>query len=372
MAKAEITEGVVSRMYRRAQALHGGIPYHLSPWGHALPAWHYFFEVTRRCNLRCRMCQYINWFDRHSPQDLLASELTTDEWRGVIAQTGRLSLITFTGGEPFVRDDFAELLEYASRGRRTHVITNGTRLAGEGAQQCVALAPQKTGARGLNFIGLSLHGPEPVHNHITGRDDAYAAAVEGVREVVALRTQAGKRCPILHVTAVICRDNLEVLPMMPRIVADMGVDILNLALELRMHDVPELGEADPDAISCATFEIPRIEPALLNQVLDETVAAAREASIELRLPRMPREAVLAYYQAELEIEQFECRSPWTNLYIGADGGVYPCFLHRVGSVREEPLKRIWNSPRMRTFRDRLRTQGPFCICDGCCELQPRK
>jgi len=48
-------------LYRAATKLHTAIPYHLSSGGYAFPAWHYYLEVTRRCNLRCQMCQYINW-----------------------------------------------------------------------------------------------------------------------------------------------------------------------------------------------------------------------------------------------------------------------------------------------------------------------
>ncbi|MCP4646084.1 MAG: radical SAM protein, partial [bacterium] len=134
--------------YRRAMRLHSAVPFRLMPSGRAFPAWHYFFEVTRRCNLRCKMCQYREWFDRNPAGELLEGELTTEEWKDLIDQTGRFSLITFTGGEPWVRQDFLDRLSHASAKRRTHVITNGVMLNDERVRACVDLAP-----RGLTGTG---------------------------------------------------------------------------------------------------------------------------------------------------------------------------------------------------------------------------
>ena len=48
--------------------------------------------------------------------------------------------------------------------------------------------------------------------------------------------------------------------------------------------------------------------------------------------------------------------------------MYPCFIYKVGNVREQSLKQIWNGPKMREFRVRRR-DGGFAVCQGCCELE---
>ena len=132
---------LTSWLYDALQRAYSEAPYRAFKSGRAFPAWHYLFEVTRRCNLRCRMCQYINWLENATPEEQREGELTTEEWKHVIDQTGRISFITFTGGEPLIRPDFLELLAYASRKSHTHYISNATMLTEKAAEASVACAP---------------------------------------------------------------------------------------------------------------------------------------------------------------------------------------------------------------------------------------
>lgn len=66
---------------------------------------HLTFFVTRRCNLRCPFCFYGE--ARDAPGG--APELSADEIRRVSASMGRLLWVAFSGGEPFLRQDLAEI-----------------------------------------------------------------------------------------------------------------------------------------------------------------------------------------------------------------------------------------------------------------------
>jgi hypothetical protein len=76
---------------------------HLSP---ALP--HLDVELTERCNNACLHC-YIN----RPAADAAAQgrELTTAQWQDLFRQAADLGALSlrFTGGEPLLRPDFAEL-----------------------------------------------------------------------------------------------------------------------------------------------------------------------------------------------------------------------------------------------------------------------
>lgn len=358
-------------LYRRAMRLHNALPFHLFRRGRAFPTWHYFFEVTRRCNLRCRMCQYREYFEQHPAAELAEDELTTEEWKRLVDQTGRFSLITFTGGEPWVRRDFAEILEYASRKRKTHVITNGVLLDADRVRACVELAPRKLSSPGLIFAGVSIDGTREIHDRIRGRDGAFDAALEAVRRMARLRAESRRLFPMIHVTAVIQDANLPTLPELPGVLAEAGADVLNLTMEVRFTDLEGLGEVDPETFCGADLALPRIDPTRLGKTLARTRENARKAGIELRLPDMPLREILAYHSGGLDLSRFTCRSAWTNLYVGARGNVYPCFLHAIGNVREASLRELWNNDRMRAFRRRVR-KSLFCICQGCCHLECRR
>ena len=360
--------GAITNLYRRFTRLYTAVPYRLFRSGRSFPTSHYFFEVTRRCNLRCKMCQYIDWLEATPTRVQAEGELTTDEWLKVIDQTGRFSIITFTGGEVFVRKDFMEILEHASAKRRTHVISNATMLTEERARRWAELAPKRLGGRGLNFVGVSLDGTQAVHDVIRAQRGAFDRSIRGVEMLTRFRKDLGRKTPYIHINTVIQEENLDCLPEMPGMVKAAGADVLNLLTEMRSHDLPELGHVDPSTFGRSDVQNPRIDRSRLDASLRRTLEAAQEAGIEVRLPRMPYESVIEHYDGGYDLKAFECRAVWTNLYVGAKGGVYPCFILKVGNVRENTLRELWNGEKLRDFRVRRR-DGGFAVCRGCCELE---
>lgn len=72
------------------------------------------FELTSRCNFNCKMC-YV-----HSQKDqkgLLKRELTADQWLSIASDARDAGMIfaLLTGGEPFIRKDFAKIYEEMSK-----------------------------------------------------------------------------------------------------------------------------------------------------------------------------------------------------------------------------------------------------------------
>jgi MoaA/NifB/PqqE/SkfB family radical SAM enzyme len=361
----------IAYLYRLALRMHALLPYYFARSGRAFPAWHYYLEMTRRCNLRCSMCQYINWLSTTPPSEQAEDELTTDEWRGVIDQIPRFSLVTFTGGEPFIRKDFPDLLARASARCRTHIITNATLLNEERAAHCIDAAPKRVGGKGLNFVGVSIDGPPEIHDTIRNMDGAFGKSAAGIRYLHALRAEAGKKCPMVIVTTVIQEKNLEHLAQMPEVVADLGADALNFTLEVRNYELENLGEVDPASYSPNQIVMPKLDPRALIDALRKTRQAANRAHIELRLPDMPEEEIVKYYDGKMKVVDFRCGSVWSTVFIGRKGVVYPCWMRAVGNVREQKLKDIWNGPEFRAFRAQTR-KGLYLPCAGCCFLVHKK
>lgn len=357
----------LSTLYQMAQHYYSAFPYKYFRSGRAFPAWHYYFEVTRRCNLRCRMCQYIDFLENTPIRKQMEGELSTDEWHRLVDQVARFSIITFTGGEPFVRKDFMEILEHASRRARTHFISNTTMLPEERAERIVALAPRRVGGLGFNFAGTSIEAPGELHDEIRRMRGAFARSMSGIRMLRRHRDLSGKACPKIHITTVIQQANVHVLHEMPRVVAESGADVLNLVTETRMHDFPNLGEVDPKSLKTEDFSWPRVDPGALAEALDKTAAAAKEAGVELRMPRMPRAELIKYYDTGIDLKDYECRNAWNTMFIGRQGNAYSCWLIRVGNVRENTLKELWNNAAMREFRQTCQKRL-FAACPGCCFL----
>lgn len=83
-------------------------------WPHVLP-FSIVVSVSYRCNAKCQTCDV--W---RKPND----DLTLEEWDQVFTKIGRGPLyFTFTGGEPFLRQDTAEMILSVYRHCRPSVIT---------------------------------------------------------------------------------------------------------------------------------------------------------------------------------------------------------------------------------------------------------
>jgi len=357
----------IAKMYEFAQRMYSEIPYRFIKSGYSFPAWHYYLEVTRRCNLRCKMCQYIDWLENTPIRQQMEGELSTEEWKNVIDQIPRFSLITFTGGEAFVRKDFMELLTYASRKARTHFISNTTMLPEDRAKAVVDLAPRRLGGIGFNFAGTSIEGPGDRHDEIRKLRGAWDRSMNGISMMRKFRDESGKQCPLIHVTTVLQNANMDVLHLMPRMVKEVGVDVLNLVTETRQHDLMDLGDVDPASYNHEDIKWPHIDRAILNDAIERTLAEARACGVEVRLPRMPREELLRYYDTGIDLKDYECRNAWNTVFVGRQGNVYPCWIQKVGNVRENSLKEIWNNNQIREFRQ-VCQKKLFAMCPGCCFL----
>lgn len=115
-------------------------------------------SISFRCNSKCRTCDV--W---RKPND----DLTLDEWTKVFEKIGRGPIyMTFTGGEPFLRKDLADMVLAAYRHCRPEYITiptNGilTPRILEGVRRICENAPQSQ--IGIN---LSLDGIGQEHDDI--------------------------------------------------------------------------------------------------------------------------------------------------------------------------------------------------------------
>ena len=80
-----------------------------------------FFEVTFRCNSRCKNCDI---WKKPNKKD----EINTAQAKNVLKQIAESNVlhVSFSGGEPFLRNDLLHLIEFSKTlGMKTSVNTNG-------------------------------------------------------------------------------------------------------------------------------------------------------------------------------------------------------------------------------------------------------
>ena len=140
------------------------------------------WNVTRTCNLRCVHC----YSDSHAQK--YSGELTHEEAKRVIDDlvTFQVPAVLFSGGEPLVRPDLLELMEYAATsGLRVTLSTNGTLIDQPTAQRLHEI--------GLTYVGISLDGIGETNDLFRGKKGAFDDAVRGMRNCRAVSKKVGLR-----------------------------------------------------------------------------------------------------------------------------------------------------------------------------------
>lgn len=161
------------------------------------------WQVTKRCNYHCPFCL-------SGEQDLF--ELPLDKIRSIIdiLADANLIRIDFTGGEPFLRSDFCEILAYASdKGIETLVTSNGSIWSEEIAQ---TLLETNT------LLLISLDGDKRVHDKDRGKG-AYATTVESIKNY----RNAGVS---LRINYLVRKNNLDKIGYIYRLVKKLKIDRL--------------------------------------------------------------------------------------------------------------------------------------------------
>ncbi len=144
------------------------------------------WNMTKRCNLKCVHC-----YAHAKGADYKGSELSTEEGKRLIDDLAAFGspVILFSGGEPLLREDLPELIDYAvKKGMRAVISTNGTLITKEKAQVFAKL--------NLSYIGVSLDGIGPVNDSFRGVGGAFDRAIEGIRNARDAGIKVGLRFTI--------------------------------------------------------------------------------------------------------------------------------------------------------------------------------
>jgi pseudo-rSAM protein/SPASM domain protein len=183
------------------------------------------WNLTKQCNLYCDHCYAA------ADTECASGELSTSEGKRLLddlADYG-VPVVLFSGGEPLVREDLVDLVDYADdRGIRPVLSTNGT-----------LLTPERVARlrdAGLAYAGVSVDGLAPRNDAFRGQDGAFAAAVRGIETCLDAGVKTGLRYTITE-------SNLQDLDDVVALLHDVGVDrfcFYHLDYGGRGNDIREL------------------------------------------------------------------------------------------------------------------------------------
>ena len=294
-----------------------------------------FLEITGRCPIECLMCarRYRNW--EYGDLD----ERIFEKLARVFPRVGMVVLGGF--GEPLAAANFDHYSDRLSQlGARVGLQTSGYRLTEERANRLVK--------GGLRHLHISMDSPEEETYRSIRPRIAFGEVTSRIRQIVSLKGEAGSAYPAIHVVFVAMRRNIEQLPAMVDLAAELGAD--NLTVQYMVVHGEEV-----------RAESLFYHQELANRLLEAAEARAREVGLNVTFP-----ARFGSGSAEVRAR---CTDPWQVAFVRWNGQVHPCCYAPssvvMGSLAGRSFWEIWNGPAYRDLRRRVNTANPPDYCRSC-------
>lgn len=305
-------------------------------------------SVTFRCNSRCLTCNI--W---KKDQEELSNELSLEELERVFRNIGQTPYyLTFSGGEPFLRKDLAEVVAAGYTHCRPKVITIPTNgilwrtIPGQ-VERILAAAP---GSQVI--INLSLDGIGEEHDHIRGIKGNYELVLktlEGLRAIKSPRLVLG-----LH--TVVSRFNIENLPA-----------IIDHAASLRPDSI--ITEVAERRVELGTVES-EIDPGVkdYSDAADFLSNLARRSNAR-GFAKITQAFRARYYEIARKTlaekrQIIPCYAGFASGHIAPNGDVWFCCMRAepIGNLRDVDcdFARLWFSPRAVEMRKEVVNQTCHC------------
>ena len=297
-----------------------------------------FWECTLTCNAKCKHC------GSSAEKKKYEGELTTEEIKNAFKQIANdmdasQILINVTGGEPLVRSDLCEVMEYATNELGFHwgMTTNGILLTEENIK--------KLEKANMETISVSIDGLEKTHDEFRGVPGSYNLIINNIKNL----KKAGF-VKHLQVTTVFHKKNINQMEELYNVMLDLGLD------SWRLMSMDPIGRAKEN-------EELLLDGKELKRLLDFIKEKNKKKKLELTYG-CPGFLGLDY-EKEVRKSYFYCRTGISIASILYNGDLYVCpNVPRIkkliqGNIRTDNFKDVWDN-KYKEFRKLDRTKSYEC------------
>ena len=294
--------------------------------------------VTNRCNLRCKMCD--QW---KTDPAILSQELTTREWFSFIDSASRMhaAVIIITGGEPLLRGDIFDILEYIrKKGIASHLCTNGTLLN--------EVTVNRLKDSKLSSISISLDSEfAEIHNEMR-EVDCFDTVVKGIKLLRRTMSKAN-----IGINFLITKRNFRNIDGMVSFAENLGVNQIKFApihtnLQHRHKDFSNLGY----------FLFTQDDLSQLRHEIDKLISAASQTKL-LTTSLSFMEGIPNLY--DTQYVRLPCYAGYISCAVDALGWVSPCEdIDGDENLRNKSLEEIWKSSSFQQLREQAHNCTSKC------------
>ena len=309
--------------------------------GEKLGPFKLMLSPTDHCNLRCRTCWRLEKSGRYD-------EMSGEEMKRIMREAreiGTKVLDLTGGGEPFLRKDMIDLMEYGKKlGFFCTLTTNGTLLNEEKIERIVNI--------GWDDICFSLDGASKKTNDYIRGEGTYEKVIHTIKKFQEVKRKMGKEKPILRLSTVITSKNYEELEGIIELASELGVKAIYFSPLFEWESNKELW-------------VRGVEEDRMKRCLKEAEEVAKDLGIDTNLRYLLEFGVLEHEKPKF------CFAPWYMLFINASGEAMVCctlatlHFNIVGNIKERSLEELWFGERMEAFRKRVKEGKLFKECERC-------
>ncbi len=280
-------------------------------------------------------------------------ELTTNQWKQVIDKLHQIGvfILTFTGGEPTLKEDLPELLVYAQqKGLVTGLITNGRKLANKSYVE-------KLERSGLDFVQITLESHKPkIHNQITGDPKSYKETVEGIKNLIPTQIYTTTNTTLNQHNQAGFLDTID-------FIKKLGVAAFDCNSLIYSGKAKQIAKEFTLTIKDLKTLLPKIQD--------------KAAKLGLKFLWYTPTQYCELDPVKLGLGIKSCSAAMINMCIAPNGDVYPCqsYFESLGNILENIWESIWNHPLATKIRNR-EYKEPKCkdcpqlqICGAGCPLE---
>ena len=312
---------------------------------HAFPVLTAKFKLSWRCNLRCAMCNL--W--RYARKGRGVPGLDPEQVCRAISDLHDQGLkkVHFSGGEVLLYPAFQDVVAHArSLGLQVNLTTNGTLINKDTARFFVD--------QRVHTVTVSLDGPDSqTHDKIRGVKGAFKSAMKGIALVRGRRTKKG-RGPKLAVNTVVTRNTMDLLDEMVPLLLAHGIDAWRiLPIDTEIADLRPTREQWENLLK----RVPAWGPLVARLPLDWSSKRSGERAENGKYAGV-------FYGNRV------CYAPWFNVFVDADGKIYPCCMGKgqmtpYANLFHHTMSQALISSGRKEIAYSMAAGHPYPICDCC-------
>ncbi len=338
-------------------------------------------ELSILCNLRCQMCWWwgengIGFKLVKDKDSMITQQLKKEEVFKIIDELAATHKPSFyiSGGEPFIRDDMLEVIEYiASKGLSVITNDNGTLLKDKQLEKLARIKKLT--------INFSIDGTREVHDKIRGKG-MYDKTTSTIKKLIEYRGHS--MFPAIKTNTTFSPFILGHIDELIRELQDnVGVDATRLqhlwftdkghaeAHKKVLHEA--LGTNEGANVDSHIISWPSLE--YINSLADEIIKIehTKYSKPVYIHPRMSKNNIMKYYTDLNYARVDRCMVAWNNIFIRANGDVMFCpdewmTDFKLGNIREHSVNKLWNNDKAKLFRRELWKHKLYPGCARCCAI----